>query len=80
MNKKYKKYTLAEKRKYWGSQLDYLSNKKKRTKEESNKLRYAQGFYASSKNGKITRDFNELDKPNQIGQLNGFKANMYNKK
>lgn len=80
MNKKYKKYTLVEKRKYWGSQLDYLSNKKKRTKEESNKLRYAQGFYVSSKNGKITRDFNDLDKPNQIGQLNGFKANMYNKK
>lgn len=80
MNKEYKKYTLAEKRKYWGSQLDYLFSKKQRTKEESDKLRYAQGFCTSSKNGKITRDFNDLDKSNQMGQLNGFKANKYNKK
>lgn len=80
MRKIYKRYSLADKRKYWGNKLDYLSQKKNKTKEESAQMRYAQGFYISSKNGKLTKDFNDLDLSNQIGQLNGFKAKKYNKK
>lgn len=80
MRKSYKKYSLADKRKYWGDKLDYLSQKRNRTNKESSQLRYAQGFYISSSYGKLTRNFNDLDLPNQIGQLNGFKAKKYNKK
>lgn len=35
MRKTYKRYSLAEKRKYWGSKLDNLALKRNKTKEES---------------------------------------------
>lgn len=80
--KKYNKYSLSEKRSYWGSvadkYFDILSGqgtpKRKLTKEEKQKIDYAQGFLLSSKRGRISTNFNELDYSSQIGQIKGFKS------
>lgn len=85
MAKNYKKYTLADKRKYWGDKMNKLfdikcgKNARKHTKQEENKYLYAQGFYVASKNGKLSNNFNEMKTPQQLGQIAGFKAKIYDK-
>lgn len=85
MAKKYKKYSLAEKRRYWGGKMDYLfdiqrgKNGRKRTKQEEQMFLYAQGFYSASKTGKLSSKFNDMKTPQQFGQIAGFKAKAYDK-
>ena len=85
MKKIYKKYTLADKRKYWGDKMNKLfdiqcgKNARNRTKKEQDKFLYAQGFYVASKNGKLSNNFNELKSPQKLGQIAGFKAKYYDK-
>ena len=85
MAKKYKKYSLAEKRKYWGAKMNNLfdiqvgKNGRKRTKKEEQEFLYAQGFYSASKSGKLSSKFNDMEAPQQFGQIAGFKAKAYDK-
>lgn len=77
--KKYTEYTLADKRSYYANKIDFLFAKKRLSKSEKQKLRYAQGFLLVSKDAKLSHDFNKLDYSNQMGQINGFKARKNNK-
>ena len=85
MSKLIKQYSFAEKRKFWGSELDRLfniqvgKNGRKRTKAEQERFEYAQGFYSSSKNGNLSKNFNDLTFPKQLGEIAGFKAKKTNK-
>ena len=85
MAKRYKKYSLAEKRKYWGDTMNNLfdiqvgKNGRKRTKQEERKFLYAQGFYSASKSGKLSSKFNDMETPQQFGQIAGFKARAYDR-
>lgn len=85
MTKKYKKYSFAEKRKYWGDKMNYLfdiqrsKNGRNRTKQEEQMFLYAQGFYSASKTGKLSGKFNDMEISRQFGEIAGFKAKAYDK-
>lgn len=80
MSKKYKRYSLMDKRKYWNNQLDKYSSLGKLTPEEQSRFKYAQGFITASKQGKLDPKFNDInDMSFQCGQIAGFKSHMFNK-
>lgn len=82
MTKYFKKYTLAEKRKYWVNNLNLLydvkcgKNGRALTKEEQSKYLYSQGFCSSSKNGKISSKFNDMPNSYKFGEIAGVKAKL----
>ena len=78
MTKKFKKYTFAEKRNYWKKVVDIEFEKKVKTNKTTNKFKYAIGFLISSKNGRLSSNFNNLERPEQLGQIAGFKAKVKN--
>lgn len=84
MAKQYKKYTLAQKQKYWNNRLDYLFNIQRgkngrlHTDKERQEFLYAQGFCSASKSGRLSNKFNDMEMSQQFGQIAGFKAKLYN--
>ena len=79
--KKYKKYSLQDKKKYWASQLD--SEFQKRIKsgadKPSSRHLYASGFLTTVKNGRLSQTYDKAENANKLGQLAGLKARIKNK-
>lgn len=75
----YIKYSLSEKRKYWGDVLDNEFELKKKTNKNSNKLKYAVNFLICSKSGKLSKDFDSLDYSSQLGQIRGCESKRLDK-
>lgn len=77
MQKKYKKYSLADKRKYWLNVFDketrLRTNHKKFNKDRRD---YAYGFILGSKSG-MSKKFNEYKSNSQkFGMIAGVKSKL----
>lgn len=79
--KKYKKYSLQDKKKYWANELDKEFNKrlKNGASKPSKRQLYATGFLTSAKNGRLSQTYNKEETASKLGQLAGLKSRIMNK-
>lgn len=79
--KKYIKYSLEQKRDYWAKQLDNEIENRRNNKidKPTTKQLYATGFLATSKDGRVGKNFNNSERAHKLGQIAGLKANIKGK-